>query len=268
MLDIVPFNEVWNNYVFLDNNKIIGGIKIGSINLSLLFDEEQQTKVSQLKKVLNSIDYKIKLFCIDKPINLENNLNILGSKIKQENNKRKLKLLEEDYDFISSLNNKKSVVNREFFLVIEEDADNETLLNQKINDLVQEFSAMGLHSEKVSSEEWRELLYVILNPILNIDSSFATVDVKNVIDSMVDESYVSQEEMARTYILGLENALKDKLEQKGYYVDYIQFYITQDYNSIAKIEVKMKQGIDFDEEKIKELVLEDFAIGKENIVCF
>ena len=92
MLDIVPFNEVWNNYVFLDNNKIIGGIKIGSINLSLLFDEEQQTKVSQLKKVLNSVDYKVKIFCIDKPINLESNLNILGSKIKQETNKYKLKL--------------------------------------------------------------------------------------------------------------------------------------------------------------------------------
>ncbi len=169
MLDIIPFNEVWNNYVFLDNDKIIGGIKISSINLSLLFDEEQQTKVSQLKKVLNSIDYKIKIFCIDKPINLENNLNILESKIKQENNKYKLKLLEEDYDFINSLNNKKSVVNREFYLIIEEEADNEALLNQKINDLIQEFSSMGLHAEKVCSEEWRELLYVILNPVSSFD---------------------------------------------------------------------------------------------------
>lgn len=170
MLDIVPFNEVWNNYVFLDNNKIIGGIKIGSINLSLLFDEEQQTKVSQLKKVLNSVDYKIKIFCIDKPINLESNLNILGSKIKQETNKYKLKLLEEDYNFINGLNNKKSVVNREFYLVLEEDAENETLLNQKINDLIQEFSSMGLHAEKVSSEEWRELLYVMLNPVSSLDT--------------------------------------------------------------------------------------------------
>jgi GTPase SAR1 family protein len=169
MLDIVPFNEVWNNYVFLDNNKIIGGIKIGSINLSLLFDEEQQIKVSQLKKVLNSIDYKVKIFCIDKPINLENNLNILGSKIKQETNKKKLKLLEEDYNYISHLNNQKSVVNREFFLILEEDAENENLLNQKINDLIQEFSSMGLHSEKLLSEEWRELLYVILNPVSSLD---------------------------------------------------------------------------------------------------
>ncbi len=109
------------------------------------------------------------MFCIDKPINLENNLNILGSKIKQETNKYKTKLLEEDYDFINSLNNKKSVVNREFYLIIEEDAENETLLSQKINDLVQEFSAMGLHAEKVCSEEWRELLYVMLNPVSYID---------------------------------------------------------------------------------------------------
>lgn len=170
MLDFVPFNEVWNNYVYLDNDKIIGGIKISSINLSLLFDEEQQIKVSQLKKVLNSIDYRVKIFCIDKPINLDENLNILGSKIKQTENKHKLKLLEEDYDFISGLNNQKSVVNREFYLIIEEDANNEQLLKQKINDLIQEFSSMGLHSEKVLSEEWRELLYVILNPVSSLET--------------------------------------------------------------------------------------------------
>ncbi len=169
VLDIIPFNEVWNNYVFLDNNKIIGGIKIDSINLSLLFDEEQQVKVSQLKKVFNSIDYKFKIFCIDKPINLENNLNIIASKIKQENNKNKVKLLEEDFDFISNINNKKSVVNREFYLIIEEDSESETLLNQKINDLIQEFSSIGIHTEKILSEEWRELLYVMLNPVSSLD---------------------------------------------------------------------------------------------------
>jgi len=170
MLDIVPFNDVWNNYVYLDNNKMVGGIKIGSINLSLLFDEEQQVKVSQLKKVLNSIDYPIKIFCIDKPINLDDNLNILGSKIKSEKNKYKIKLLEEDYEFINHLNNRKSVVNREFYLIIEENTENENLLNQKINDLIQEFTAMGLSCDKVSSEEWRDLLYIILNPVSSLDT--------------------------------------------------------------------------------------------------
>ncbi len=169
MLDFIPFKDVWNNFVYLDNGKIISGIKISSINLSLLFDEEQKAKVSQLKKVLNSIDYKVKIFCIDKPINLDKNLNILGSKMKAENNANKIKLLEEDYNFINGLNNRQSVVNREFILILEEDSSNENLLNQKINDLIQEFSSMGLSSEKIMSEEWRELLYVMLNPVTSLD---------------------------------------------------------------------------------------------------
>lgn len=156
--------------MYLDNDRLLAGIKISSINLSLLFDEEQQTKVSQLKKALNSIDYPIKIFCVDKPINLDNNLNILGSKIKQTKNKYKIRLLEEDYDFISSLNNRKSVVNREFYLIVEEDLANENLLNQKVNDLIQEFSSIGLTSFRVSSEEWRDLLYVLLNPVSSLET--------------------------------------------------------------------------------------------------
>lgn len=161
---------MWNKFVFLDNDKIIGGIKIGSINLSLLFNEEQQVKVNQLKKVLNSIDYPVKIFSIDKPINLENNLNILGSKIKSETNKYKQRLLEEDYDYINFLHNQKSVISREFYLIVEEASINEKLLTQKLNDLIQEFSSIGLSAELVTSEEWRELLYIILNPVTPLDS--------------------------------------------------------------------------------------------------
>ena len=167
--DFIPFQDVWNNLVYLDNNRIVGGIKIGSINLHLLFDEEQKIKVAELKKVLNSIDYPVKIFSVDKPINLDDNLNLLGSKIKSENNKNKIKLLEEDYNFVQDLNNKKWVVNREFYLIMEEDSENEQILNQKLNDLIQEFISIGLHSERVSSEEWRDLLYIILNPVTSLD---------------------------------------------------------------------------------------------------
>lgn len=52
---------------------------------------------------------------------------------------------------------------------MEEDATNEQLINQKLNDLIQEFISIGLHSERVSSEEWRDLLYIILNPVTSLD---------------------------------------------------------------------------------------------------
>ena len=169
ILDFIPFQDVWNNIVYLDNKRIVGGIKIGSINLHLLFDEEQKIKVAELKKVLNSIDYPIKILSVDKPINLDDNLNLLGSKIKSETNKHKVKLLEEDYEYIQELNNKRWVVNREFYLIVEEDGANEQLLNQKLSDLIQEFISIGLPSERISSEEWRDLLYVILNPVTSLE---------------------------------------------------------------------------------------------------
>lgn len=170
MLDIIPFQDVWNNYVYLDNKNIVGGIKISSINLFLLYDEERNIKVNELKKILNSIDYPIKILSIDKPINLDENINILSAKIKNESNKSKIKLLEEDLNYISVLNNKKWVVNREFYLIIEETPENENLLKQKINDLAQDFSSMGLTSTQITSEEWRDLLFIIYNPVSSLET--------------------------------------------------------------------------------------------------
>lgn len=79
-------------------------------------------------------------------------------------------------------------------------------------------------------------------------------------------SYVSQEKIAKNYIIQIENSLKMKIEELGYKVDYIQFYITPDYNEISKIEVKMKIGTSFDKEKIKKVVLENFSIDESNIL--
>ena len=170
ILDFVPFEDVWNNYVYLDDNRIVGAVKVGSINLCLLYDEEQRLKVLELKKLLNSLDYSIKILSIDKPILLDENINILNTEIRQESNKAKIRLLKEDLDYIQSLNTDKQVVNREFYLILDESSDNERLLKQKLNDLVVDLNAMGLASSIVSSEEWRDLIYIMLNPVTSLEN--------------------------------------------------------------------------------------------------
>ena len=109
------------------------------------------------------------------------------------------------------------------------------------------------------------ILYVILNPVLKIDKNFSSDNIKSAIIGATSSSYVSQETLARNYIIQIENNLKDKIENLGYKVDYIQFYITPDYNDVKKIEVKMKIGESFDREKIEKVVLENFSIDKSNI---
>lgn len=169
MLDFIPFQDVWDNCVYLDNNRIVGGIKVGSINLCLLFDEEQKIKVFEFKKILNSIDYPIKILSVDRPIQLDENINILNTKIKQETNKAKVKILNEDLDYINTLNTDKEVVNREFYLLVEENSDNKKLLKQKLSDILIELNSMGLSSSIITSEEWRDILFIILNPTTPLD---------------------------------------------------------------------------------------------------
>lgn len=169
MLDFIPFQDVWDNCVYLDNNRIVGGIKVGSINLCLLFDEEQKIKVFEFKKILNSIDYPIKILSVDRPIQLDENINILNTKIKQETNKAKVKILNEDLDYINTLNTDTEVVNREFYLLVEENSDNEKLLKQKLSDILIELNSMGLSSSIITSEEWRDILFIILNPTTPLD---------------------------------------------------------------------------------------------------
>ena len=110
------------------------------------------------------------------------------------------------------------------------------------------------------------ILYIILNPILHIDKNIAILDVKATIAGLSNGSYVSQEDVTKSYILGMENNLKSKIEELGYSVDFIQFYITSDYSSIAKIEVKMNLKSEFDKNKIESLILENFEIDKTNII--
>ena len=106
----------------------------------------------------------------------------------------------------------------------------------------------------------------ILNPILNIDKNVSILDIKATIAGMASGEYVSQDDVAKSYILGMENSLKAKIEELGYKVDYIQFYITADYTSIAKIEVKMIKDSEFDKNKIINLILENFQLDKSNII--
>ena len=110
------------------------------------------------------------------------------------------------------------------------------------------------------------ILYVIFNPILNIDKNMSILDIKSTIAGVSSSSYISQDNVAKSYILGLQNNLKEKIEEMGYKTNYIQFYITPDYSTIAKIEVKMQLGTEFDKERIINLILENFDINKENIM--
>lgn len=110
------------------------------------------------------------------------------------------------------------------------------------------------------------ILFVILNPFLDVKNKLNLNEIKNTVIRQGVISTSSQINVAETYILSLENALKAQIDELGYSVDYIQFYLTQDYGSIVRIDVKMKNGTTYETEKIKDLVLQSYNLNRESIV--
>ena len=49
ILEWLPFKEVWNDLLYLDNDKVVGIIKVNSINLQLYSNEEQTSKIFQFR---------------------------------------------------------------------------------------------------------------------------------------------------------------------------------------------------------------------------
>lgn len=167
----------------MKNDRVVGVIKVNSINLQLYSNEERDSKIFQFRKVLLSLEYPFKILTLDKPLSLTDHIENLVYLSKNSNNKFKRRLLEEDIQYSEKIINKNLVNNREYYLLIDEDANNVKLLKSKINDIVSQLCNIGLTSEQVKTDEIKELLFTFLNPnesieIFKQDSSLKSLNEK------------------------------------------------------------------------------------------
>ncbi|MDD2495325.1 MAG: DUF87 domain-containing protein, partial [Tissierellia bacterium] len=165
--EYIPYKEVWNNTCVLEDGNVLGGIKIDCLNLYLMYEEEQVSKIEQFKKILLGMNYKFQILSMDTKIDMNDNLNELRSKLSNEKNVNKQKLLKEDIEYVDLINKVSNMKNRDFYILITDKGEN--ILKQKINDLVLKFNAINLRSEMINSDELRNLIYSSLNPTKSIE---------------------------------------------------------------------------------------------------
>lgn len=108
------------------------------------------------------------------------------------------------------------------------------------------------------------ILYTIISPILNIDNDFDINKITNSITNAESLSAVSDTEIVDTYIHSLQSNLRVQIEELGYSVDKVVIAITSDYSDIAYINIKMK-SLEYDETKIKDVVLTNFEMSRDKI---
>lgn len=111
------------------------------------------------------------------------------------------------------------------------------------------------------------ILYVIINPILNLGASFKDFKIEDFIKNENIISTVAEEtDVAKTYILSMENSLKANIEKElNYKVQMVEFTLLKDYSEIVKIKIEMKPGQNYDSRKIIEVVQKSYSINNIEI---
>lgn len=165
--EYIPYKEVWNNVCVLEDGNIMGGIKINCLNLYLMYEEEQISKIEQFKKILLSMNYKYQILSMDSKIDLNDNLTELKTKLNNEKNVHKQKLLQEDVHYMEMINNTNNIKNRNFYIFVTD--NNEKILKEKLSDLVIKFDSINLISGIIKSDEFRKIIYSNINPGKSLD---------------------------------------------------------------------------------------------------
>ncbi|MEG2321916.1 MAG: hypothetical protein RSB71_00290 [Bacilli bacterium] len=168
--DDIPVKEIKNGLITLDNGLKVTGVKIMPRNIFILDYETQNSIISNLKTVYNTIDYEFWIIVADRPVDINVYLSQLELLYNNVTNPVKRKLIMEDINKGNLFMNN-NVVDTEYFLLFKEKKDE--LIQKRIRMLINTLAGAGLTAYQTTNDDLRMILDNFLNG--GVTTSFGTV---------------------------------------------------------------------------------------------
>ena len=168
--DDIPVKEIKNGYIILDNGLKVTGIKIMPRNIFILDQATQNSIISNLRTVYNTIDYEFWIIVADRPVDINIYLSQLELLYNNVTNPVKRKLIMDDINKGNMFMNN-NIVDTEYFLLFKEMKDE--LIQKKIRTLINNFAGAGLVAYQTTNDDLRMILDNFLNG--GVTTNFGTV---------------------------------------------------------------------------------------------
>ena len=187
-------SEVKENVIVLKNGSFRSVLAVSAINFDLKSTQEQEAIISHYQGFLNSLDFPIQILINSRKLNIENYLEFIASKEKQQPNEL-LKLQIFEYkNFISELVTVSNIMDKNFYIIVpfapienQEKGFFENLmarvnpqknilekrqnfeayksqLNQRVDHVIAGLSGIGVKIIPLTTQEIIELLFNAYNP--------------------------------------------------------------------------------------------------------
>ena len=156
----ITVKDINNNIIFLDNKKMVTGVKIQPRNIFIMDQQEQYNVVDRLRTVYNQIDFEFWLIVADRPVDINLYVSQLELHLNNVQNPAIRKLIVNDLEKADMFVNN-DVVDTEYFILFKD--DNAESMNKKVRNLINNLASSGLIASQTSNDDLRMILDNFLN---------------------------------------------------------------------------------------------------------
>jgi hypothetical protein len=186
--------DIVNNTILLKDGTASIILQVGTMNFSLLAEQEQDAIIFTYGSLLNSLNYPIQISIQSQTKDVTKYLRLLDEQVQKANSDRKANLIRQYRDFVATLIKERNVLEKSFFVTIPaspaemglitpsnvlpgkttfdittieksivlEKATN--LLEPRRDHLISQFNRLGLYTRQLSTQEIIQNFYINYNP--------------------------------------------------------------------------------------------------------
>jgi type IV secretory pathway VirB4 component len=194
----IEIKEIRDGVVCLKNGKLRKILIVSGVNFDLKSEEEQTLILNSFQNFLNGLDFSTQFFIHSRKVNIERYLELITARKAEEPNKLLKVQIEEYAEFIKSFVEQNAIITKTFFAVVpfdpiiipgqtagllsmfkkskpttgqppkEELSDQKNLqqLNQRVDQVVNGLTEIGLRAVPLDDKALTELFYNLYNPRL------------------------------------------------------------------------------------------------------
>lgn len=156
----ITVKDINNNIIFLDNKKMVTGIKIQPKNIFIMDQGSQNRIIDSLKNFYNQIDFEFWLIIADRPVDINLYISQLELHLTNVQDPAIRKLIVDDLTkaeaFVSN-----DIVDTEYFILFQD--DNTESMNKRVRVMINNLASCGLIASQTSNDDLRMILDNLLN---------------------------------------------------------------------------------------------------------
>lgn len=161
--DLIPISDIEENIVYKKNNEYLKILKIEPININLISEENRKNIILEFSKQLNSLTDEIQIFCIGRPVDLNEYLNLLRNKIYTEKNFTKKTILKKYFNYAAEISVRGEITEKFFYIILKNKNLNE--LEIKTGEIIEKFSSINIKSYICNEKEILDLYCLFAYPM-------------------------------------------------------------------------------------------------------